>query len=575
MKKLVAVLLVLIFITFSSVGRARSEVGGVFCQVPVSVFSRYPADRFAVPIMVMNKGTSDMCLQKIEVVLQDGTPVLEETLSETLAPSSLQGLTDEEIRSSIGIIQPDEKSMATAQALIAKAATMGAGEERTRAVETAWLLLSATTANVETAAAEKVLSQARIFSVTIPLDKLNTKIEPSDVIPVRLDITIQGPDGSISVISQTTNLFYLTSLPSQSGWYPGDGHLHSNWSDGDSSISSVAATSSNRGLKWTIITDHAGDTAHPTTPTGQPRLEVGEWSSYGASCTSAQSASGITVCPGEELATNEGPPGSHLLTYKNASYAASFPTNPPGNPKQGLINNANNAGGFGIIAHPYNSSFGWTDWYNGPYTGFRGIELISCGSVVDATQIGNWDTYLRGHLSATMQDPNHRFCVGLAGSDFHTTWVNDYLGTNMTYIYTGSSTPPGSSRTSVYSALENGRASASSDGSLVVHKITTGGVYLPGYYMQKSAAGNITVNVYAAYFMSMPVGGWAKVEIVTSAGTIVTDYVVSQTIVNKDYSIYVSGDTYVRVQVTFFDGNTRFSSCFTNPTFIDFAPYNQ
>ena len=93
--------------------------------------------------------------------------------------------------------------------------------------------------------------------------------------------------------------------------------------------------------------------------------------------------------------------------------------------------------------------------------------------------------------------------------------------------------------------------------------------------MKKSAAGNITVNVYAAYFMSMPVGGWAKVEIITSAGTIITDYVVSQTIVNKDYSIYVSGDTYVRVQVTFFDGNTRFSSCFTNPTFIDFTPYNQ
>jgi len=92
--------------------------------------------------------------------------------------------------------------------------------------------------------------------------------------------------------------------------------------------------------------------------------------------------------------------------------------------------------------------------------------------------------------------------------------------------------------------------------------------------MKKSAAGNITVNVYAAYFMSMPVGGWAKVEIVTSAGTIVTNYVVSQTIVNKDYSIYVSGDTYVRVQVTFYNGSVS-SSAFTNPTFIDFVPYNQ
>jgi len=127
----------------------------------------------------------------------------------------------------------------------------------------------------------------------------------------------------------------------------------------------------------------------------------------------------------------------------------------------------------------------------------------------------------------------------------------------------------------VYSALENGRASASSDGSLLVHKITTGGVYLPGYYMQKSAAGNITVNVYAASSVSVPSGGYAKVEIITSAGTIITDYVMGQTIVNKDYTIYVSGDTYVRVQVTFFYDYSASSSCFTSPTFIDFAPYNQ
>jgi hypothetical protein len=127
----------------------------------------------------------------------------------------------------------------------------------------------------------------------------------------------------------------------------------------------------------------------------------------------------------------------------------------------------------------------------------------------------------------------------------------------------------------VYTALESGRVCASSNGSLLVHKITTGGVYLPGYYMQKSVAGNITVNIYAASSVSVPSGGYAEVEIITSAGTIVTDYVMNQTIVNKDYSIYVSGDNYVRVQVTFFYDYSASSSCFTSPTFIDFAPYNQ
>ena len=569
MKKFVAVLLVLMFVTFSGVGRVRSAVGEVFCQVPLSVFSRSPADSFSVPVMVINKGTSNMHVQKIELLLQDGTPVLEETLNETLPPSSLQGLTDEEIRSRMGIVQPDEKSLATARALITKAATMTSGEERTLAVETAWLLLSSTTVKTEAVAADKLLSQAWTFSVTIPLDKFPKKIEPSEVIPVRLDITMQDLDGSVSTISQTTNLFYLTSLPSQWGWYPGDGHIHSTWSDGAVSIDTDVSTASYRGLKWTIITDHAGDSAQSPS---QPRLESSEWTSYGSDCTTVQSNRGITVCPGEELTTKEKPligaGGSHLLTYKNSSYAKSYDPAP-----QTLINRANNAGGFGIIAHPYNSSFNWSDWSNGSYTGFRGIELISNGTVVDATQIGDWDTYLRGHLSATMQDPNHRFCVGLAGSDYH-GWP-DYLGTNMTYIYTGSSTPPGIYRSSVYSALENGRICASSNGSLLVHKITTGGVYLPGYYMQKSAAGNITVNVYAASSVSVPSGGYAKVEIITSAGTIITDYVMNQTVVNKDYSVYVSGDTYVRVQVTFFYDYSASSSCFTSPTFIDFAPYNQ
>jgi len=149
----------------------------------------------------------------------------------------------------------------------------------------------------------------------------------------------------------------------------------------------------------------------------------------------------------------------------------------------------------------------------------------------------------------------------------------DYLGTNMTYIYTGSSTPPGIYRSSVYSALENGRASASSDGSLLVHKITTGGVYLPGYYMQKAAAGYINVNVYASSVMSIPPSGYADIAITTATGT-TSERIYGQTTISKDYSLYVASDTYVRVQVTFYNGSVS-SSAFTNPTFIDFVPYNQ
>ena len=125
----------------------------------------------------------------------------------------------------------------------------------------------------------------------------------------------------------------------------------------------------------------------------------------------------------------------------------------------------------------------------------------------------------------------------------------------------------------MYSALESGRACASSNGSLLVHKITTGGTYLPGYYLQKSAAGHINVNVYAVSSVSIPPAGYADVVITTATGT-TSDHITGQTTISKDYSLYVAADTYVRVQVAFFNGSVS-SSSFTNPTFIDFAPYNQ
>lgn len=122
---------------------------------------------------------------------------------------------------------------------------------------------------------------------------------------------------------------------------------------------------------------------------------------------------------------------------------------------------------------------------------------------------------------------------------------------------------------------ERGRATVSSDGSLLVHKITTGETYLPGYYMQKSSAGYITVNVYAQCIANI-FTGYADIKIVTSDGTVVTDRVNNQAIVNNDYNIYVSHDTYVRVQVTFYNSQIGyFSYCLSNPTFIDFYPYNQ
>lgn len=193
--------------------------------------------------------------------------------------------------------------------------------------------------------------------------------------------------------------------------------------------------------------------------------------------------------------------------------------------------------------------------------------MISGGYVIDDYYLPHWDYYLTYNLGNTMRDSYHKFCVGLSNSDAHLSG----LGTRMTYIYTGSSEPPGTYRPYVYNALERGRATVSSDGSLLIHKITTGGTYLPGYYMQRSSAGYITVNVYAKRVISNC--EWANIKLITKDGTVVNDTVYNQYEINKNYSIYVNMDTYIRAQIIFY-GN-GYSYCFSNPIFIDFPPYNQ
>ncbi|MBC7194697.1 MAG: hypothetical protein H5U37_03485 [Caldisericia bacterium] len=305
-------------------------------------------------------------------------------------------------------------------------------------------------------------------------------------------------------------------------------------------------------MDWIIITDHGCN------------YLFNNWNQYKTDCTNAQNITpNITVCPGEEIATSD--TDSHYLGYR-----ISTPIKDNTYGKIGVINKVIDYGGFGFIAHPY-WSYPWYDWYT--YSNFRGIELISGGNIIDDSQIQDWDNYLTNNLSNTMRDSYHRFCVGLGNSDSHSQFE---LGYSMTYIYTGSGTPPGTYRTSVYNAIERGYATASSDGSLLIHKITTGGTYLPGYYMKKSSAGNITVNVYAKRVISTC--EWAGIKLITSDGVQVDNMIYNQYEINNNYTIYVSHDTYVRAQITFchyVDGIPLYSYCFSNPIFIDFPPYGQ
>jgi hypothetical protein len=48
----------------------------------------------------------------------------------------------------------------------------------------------------------------------------------------------------------------FASLPVRYGWYCGDGHMHTTWSDGLDTLEERALYLKNAGMGWAVITDH-------------------------------------------------------------------------------------------------------------------------------------------------------------------------------------------------------------------------------------------------------------------------------------------------------------------------------
>jgi len=314
-----------------------------------------------------------------------------------------------------------------------------------------------------------------------------------------------------------------------------------------------------KGLKWIIITDHAGTGDYENGADG-PRLASNEWYLYINECNDAQT-SYITVCPGEELATKEyeilHPKNSgHLLCYANSSYAASYGT------CQELINRTNSAGGFGIIAHPYANA--WVNWDDWNVTGFRGLEVISNQSDYSQSAVNKWDELLTDNLQGIING-NHPKVFGMANSDAHNTQGG--WGKNMNYIYTGSSNPPGTNRSSVYDNLRAGRVTASSDGSLAVFSLNS---YAPGSIVNVNQGTNnisITVSAECVESYSSPSG---TIKIIKNGESVYSEPFDGSS-VTMIHSFTATADCYYRVEVTFtgFVGDEpKDSYCFVNPVYV-------
>ena len=565
----------------------------MYVEIPQDSYCRTPATTAYLSIMMGNLSDSGtMTIRSVEIVGKTGKSVVTEPVDialESLAGSVRSG---EEIRTALGVIPPTMADITTAQNLLAEATNTADRKQKSILVEQAFFASRAKQSmkNPDELTADEAKIQQLLKTTTLAVDltQFTTDTTPETAVPVTVRITGELA-GQPFTVEQQIMVFLLASLPNGGMWHPGDGHVHTQGLSQPDTVSQYTSgyeqfygfsdatdlatvlarrdQANSKGMQWIVITDHAGDDNHfagPNPihlPTNQePRLETDEWNIYKTACTRAttQYSPTVTVCPGEELATRElqEVPNlltGHLLSYSNSSYAASFGTCGT------LTTNVANAGGFGIIAHPFGGIF-WSNWYAAPW---RGLEVVSGQTGYSQQAVDTWDTWLRNNLSDEIAGTVRR--VAMANSDVHNSSSWPAWGSNMNYIYTGSYSAPGTSPSAVWTPIKQGSLTASSDGSFSA--ATVNGVY-PGYTTTVPRNSTVSVFVtgtpvsttYTQATVTVLLNGYAQTsEIVPLTGGNFT----------RTYPVSVSADSYIRVEVSYGIGGSRSGYCFVNPVFID------
>ena len=495
----------------------------MYLEIPQDSYCRAPATTVYLPIMMGNLSTDPfMLIRSVEVLDAKGQVVATERTAFKLESLAGKAGSSDAIRTALGIIPPAPADIATAQSLIAKAASTTDSKQKSILVEQAFFASRAKQSmkSPEELTADEAKIQQLLKPVALAVDLPQSTVDTTCETAVPVTVRITGElSGQPFTLDQQTMVYLLTSLPNGGMWHPGDGHVHTaglaapdsisqytpgyeesyGYSDATDGASVLGRRNdaNSKGMQWVVITDHAGDYSH----SDQARLDQDEWDNtwdnvnhinrtvYKTACARAttQYSPTVTVCPGEELAVHEGVDlaGGHLLSYANSSYAASY-----GNGTcQSLINNVIGAGGFGIIAHPYNPLFRWSGWTATPW---QGIEVVSnTATSWDDQAVSKCDQQLLARLTDELTDAISYRCVAMANSDVHSASGQPAWGSNMNYIYTGSYSVPGTSPSAVWNPIKQGSLTASSDGSFAA--ATVNGTY-PGY--KTTVPRNSSVSVF-------------------------------------------------------------------------------
>ena len=172
---------------------------------------------------------------------------------------------------------------------------------------------------------------------------------------------IEGGRGKIyyNISHSGFNQRYSTAVSvSGPGWYGGDNHSHTTYSDGSGSIKDNTDAAYNQGLSWLYSTDHNSIRQYVDTET-----------------VTAASIGDFFNIAGNEITSSIGHALGYSIPYQNSSvYNVSLNTMPStGRTWQTLINEVYADGGYFYVAHPNYPGLEFRDIYN--IRGYAGLEV--------------------------------------------------------------------------------------------------------------------------------------------------------------------------------------------------------
>lgn len=172
------------------------------------------------------------------------------------------------------------------------------------------------------------------------------------------------------------------------GWFAGDNHMHTTYSDGSGSVADNVISAYQKGLSWVTITDH-----NTINHAAAVAVEDAKYDDF-------------LVMFGEEVSTSP----SHFLAYNINSL---MPWNATLFTYQQLIDSVlhnNNGKGIVYLSHPYYPGLPWNDW---SVQGYKGIEVWNgfyhATHSVNSQAFAVWDS-----LNTT-----GKRLFGIANSDAH------------------------------------------------------------------------------------------------------------------------------------------------------------